>query len=253
MTRLISYSEIKKHNNEKSCWIVIHNDVYDVTSYLAEHPGGEDPLLSTAGTDGTRDFEDVGHSDDAREIMKKFKIGSLPPGEIITESDAFDNSYKKMRKLSSSRPRYEGTNIIVYSCEHLPAIDKPEKTWRTYDGSSASRVSRSKSDLKSVYKTPSTPKIERRVQSIVVPKERCCRPRRRRGPPCSGGRRRSSVPAGGSGLKWAVLALASAVVIGFVIKKYLATTSWKSKLKWAILALAGAVVIGLVLNKYLAT
>ena len=30
--------EIKKHNTKDNCWIVIHNNVYDVTNFLKEHP-----------------------------------------------------------------------------------------------------------------------------------------------------------------------------------------------------------------------
>uniref|UniRef100_A0A2A4K2U3 Cytochrome b5 n=1 Tax=Heliothis virescens TaxID=7102 RepID=A0A2A4K2U3_HELVI len=79
--RLITAEEVKRHNTRKSVWIVIRNDVYDVTAYIDEHPGGEDPLLEAAGQDATIAFEDVGHSEDARTIMKKYKIGKLAPGE----------------------------------------------------------------------------------------------------------------------------------------------------------------------------
>lgn len=34
-------------------------------------------LLEQAGKDATEQFEDVGHSTDAREIMTKYKIGEL--------------------------------------------------------------------------------------------------------------------------------------------------------------------------------
>jgi cytochrome b involved in lipid metabolism len=34
-------------------------------------------LLEQAGKDATESFEDVGHSTDARELMKKYKIGEL--------------------------------------------------------------------------------------------------------------------------------------------------------------------------------
>ncbi|XP_031766913.1 cytochrome b5-like [Galleria mellonella] len=100
MTREISFAEIKKHNNEKSVWIVIHNDVYDVTSYLGEHPGGEDALLEVAGKDGTQNFEDVGHSEDARNIMKKFKIGTLPPSERTGSSNITNCSNLKWAVLA---------------------------------------------------------------------------------------------------------------------------------------------------------
>ncbi|XP_038212689.1 cytochrome b5-like [Zerene cesonia] len=81
MDKIISLQELKKHNSQSSVWMVIHNDVYDVTAFLQEHPGGEDTLLDFAGKDGTQGFEDVGHSDDARELLKKYKIGTLAPGE----------------------------------------------------------------------------------------------------------------------------------------------------------------------------
>lgn len=85
MSAEISLSEVKKHKNKKSLWIVLHNNVYDVTKYVEEHPGGEDALLEYAGKDGTLAFEDVGHSEDAREVLRKFKIGSLPVGEKVID------------------------------------------------------------------------------------------------------------------------------------------------------------------------
>jgi cytochrome b involved in lipid metabolism len=41
--------ECKKHANDKDCWLVIHGKVYDVTSFLEEHPGGYDIILTSAG------------------------------------------------------------------------------------------------------------------------------------------------------------------------------------------------------------
>ncbi|XP_064640287.1 cytochrome b5-like isoform X2 [Lineus longissimus] len=69
--------EVKKHNDSKSSWLVIHDRVYDVTKFLEEHPGGEEVLLELAGAFATESFEDVGHSADARELMKDYDIGSL--------------------------------------------------------------------------------------------------------------------------------------------------------------------------------
>lgn len=46
-----------------------------------QHPGGEEVLLEQAGKDATEQFEDVGHSSDAREMMNKYKIGEL--AEVI--------------------------------------------------------------------------------------------------------------------------------------------------------------------------
>ncbi|CAM9424748.1 unnamed protein product, partial [Hapterophycus canaliculatus] len=51
--------------------------VYDVSSYLNDHPGGAEVMMEVAGQDATNMFEDIGHSTDARTEMKKFEIGLL--------------------------------------------------------------------------------------------------------------------------------------------------------------------------------
>ncbi|KAL3268093.1 hypothetical protein HHI36_007220 [Cryptolaemus montrouzieri] len=76
-----SFSEVKKHNDNKSAWVVINNNVYDVTPFLNEHPGGEEVLLEQAGRDASDPFEDVGHSSDARELMVKYKVGEIIDSE----------------------------------------------------------------------------------------------------------------------------------------------------------------------------
>ncbi|XP_078543931.1 cytochrome b5 [Lissotriton helveticus] len=73
--------EIQKHNHSKSTWIILHHKVYDVTSFLEEHPGGEEVLREQAGGDATETFEDIGHSTDARNMSKSFIIGEVHPDD----------------------------------------------------------------------------------------------------------------------------------------------------------------------------
>ncbi|KAJ1643810.1 hypothetical protein J3B02_006181 [Coemansia erecta] len=69
--------EIEKHCTRDSIWIVVHDKVYDVTKFLDEHPGGEEVILENAGIDATEAFEDIGHSEDARSMLKDYFIGDL--------------------------------------------------------------------------------------------------------------------------------------------------------------------------------
>uniref|UniRef100_A0A8C9U6T3 Cytochrome b5 type B n=1 Tax=Scleropages formosus TaxID=113540 RepID=A0A8C9U6T3_SCLFO len=69
--------EVKQHNTSTDSWLVIHDRVYDISSFLEEHPGGEEVLLEQAGADATESFEDVGHSLDAREMLQQYLIGEL--------------------------------------------------------------------------------------------------------------------------------------------------------------------------------
>ncbi|KAL3860322.1 hypothetical protein ACJMK2_010461 [Sinanodonta woodiana] len=79
--KIFDRSEVAKHKDSKSTWIVIYDKVYDVTKFLEEHPGGEEVLLEQAGGDATEAFEDVGHSTDARELMKDYCIGEVPESQ----------------------------------------------------------------------------------------------------------------------------------------------------------------------------
>jgi len=59
--------------------VAIRGNVFHIPpSYLKEHPGGGDSILSVAGIDGTLSYDEVGHSDNAEKILMKFKIGELP-------------------------------------------------------------------------------------------------------------------------------------------------------------------------------
>ena len=43
-------------------------------------------LLDRAGQDATEDFEDVGHSNEARKQLTQFEVGELPPSERAASS-----------------------------------------------------------------------------------------------------------------------------------------------------------------------
>lgn len=62
--------------------MIIHNRVYNLKPLLSSHPGGDDILLSKAGTDCTKDFEVFEHSEKARvQRDRDLLIGQLMAGE----------------------------------------------------------------------------------------------------------------------------------------------------------------------------
>lgn len=63
--------------NGKPIWIIFKNSIYDVSNYLNKHPGGKKILLEYAGRDCTKDFIEMGHSNDAVDEMEAFKIGEI--------------------------------------------------------------------------------------------------------------------------------------------------------------------------------
>jgi len=74
--KLFTMEEIRKHNTEHDCWIIVNDRVYDATEYLEEHPGGADSIVINAGEDATEDFVAI-HSMKATKMLEKYYIGDL--------------------------------------------------------------------------------------------------------------------------------------------------------------------------------
>ncbi|KAK1771777.1 cytochrome b5-like heme/steroid binding domain-containing protein [Phialemonium atrogriseum] len=83
MSKEYTYQDVAEHNTKKDLFVVIHDSIYDASKFLDEHPGGEEVMLDVAGQDATEAFEDVGHSDEARETLEQLKVGTLKrqPGD----------------------------------------------------------------------------------------------------------------------------------------------------------------------------
>lgn len=52
----VSIDELKKHDTEENPWFVVNGEVYDGTTFLNEHPGGAQSIVSAAGMDTTDEF-----------------------------------------------------------------------------------------------------------------------------------------------------------------------------------------------------
>ncbi|KJA29265.1 hypothetical protein HYPSUDRAFT_32665 [Hypholoma sublateritium FD-334 SS-4] len=70
--------QVAQHNSSNSCWVIIQNKVYDVTDFLAEHPGGPEIILKYAGRDATSVYEPI-HPPDAldKNIPQSKHLGKL--------------------------------------------------------------------------------------------------------------------------------------------------------------------------------
>jgi len=85
-----TYSDVAEHSSKRDLYVVIHDKVYNASTFVDEHPGGEEVLLDVAGQDATEAFEDVGHSDEAREVLSGLLVGDLKrmPGDPEPKSIA---------------------------------------------------------------------------------------------------------------------------------------------------------------------
>ncbi|KAH8416281.1 hypothetical protein KR222_002473 [Zaprionus bogoriensis] len=79
MSQIYKQSEVAERNGKNGApvWIIYEGNVYDVTDFVTQHPAGADLILEVAGKDATKAFKGAGHSSDAVNTLKKFKIGEL--------------------------------------------------------------------------------------------------------------------------------------------------------------------------------
>jgi cytochrome b involved in lipid metabolism len=80
--------EVAARNTAQECWTIIDGAVFDITSYVPRHPGGDEILLA-CGVDGsslfnerkTSEGEEIGsgtpHSSSATNQLNNFFIGFL--------------------------------------------------------------------------------------------------------------------------------------------------------------------------------
>ncbi|GAM84195.1 hypothetical protein ANO11243_021880 [Dothideomycetidae sp. 11243] len=59
MGKVYTYDEVSQHRSSESCWVVLYGNVYDVTNFIPDHPGGAKIILQLAGTDATDEYDPI--------------------------------------------------------------------------------------------------------------------------------------------------------------------------------------------------
>jgi hypothetical protein len=77
---LLTSSEIAAHSSASNCWLIINSKVYDVTNFIAQHPGGNS-ILPYCGKEATAAFDTKGsrgspHSSLASSLLNGYFIGN---------------------------------------------------------------------------------------------------------------------------------------------------------------------------------
>lgn len=84
-------SEVAKHNNEESCWVIVNGRAYDVTEFMPEHPGGMKIILKYAGKDASEAYEPIHPPDTLDKYLDKSKhLGEVDMGTVKVEQKEQD-------------------------------------------------------------------------------------------------------------------------------------------------------------------
>ncbi|XP_052747496.1 sulfite oxidase isoform X2 [Bicyclus anynana] len=80
--------EVSKHDNKKSFWVTYKYGVYDVTSFLPSHPGGEQ-IYNAAGLSIEPFWNVYGmhKTEEVYKLLESYRIGNLHDDDVVDHSD----------------------------------------------------------------------------------------------------------------------------------------------------------------------
>jgi cytochrome b involved in lipid metabolism len=74
---ILTAALVAQHNTTADCWVTAGNNVYNVTSYIRSHPGGQGNITKYCGADLATAYTAQGHSVNAGNIFASYKIGTI--------------------------------------------------------------------------------------------------------------------------------------------------------------------------------
>lgn len=110
--------EVKRHNKKDDLWIIINENVYDMTNFQRTHPGGSRILNIYSGRDATEVFNAFHKEfDRVNRYSKLYHIGKIEPQEAIKLSDISLNERKEtldFKKEIELREDFEKLRLVAF-------------------------------------------------------------------------------------------------------------------------------------------
>ncbi|KAL4937724.1 hypothetical protein BDV06DRAFT_202318 [Aspergillus oleicola] len=130
---LISVQDVLPHNNPDDCWVVILGEVWDLTGFVGEHPGGPSTILKYAGRDATEAFLGIHAISLIREniSIEHFK-GKLDTSTITLDWAQSQTTQKAEQKASEDSKPPLHTLINSYDFETAAAKHASVKAYTFY-------------------------------------------------------------------------------------------------------------------------
>ncbi|KAJ5218330.1 uncharacterized protein N7498_000429 [Penicillium cinerascens] len=78
MSKSFTPADVASHNSaDNGLYIIVDNNVYDVTNFIDEHPGGAKILKRVAGKDASKQFWKYHNESVLKKYAPKLKIGEV--------------------------------------------------------------------------------------------------------------------------------------------------------------------------------
>ncbi|THV06212.1 hypothetical protein K435DRAFT_773404 [Dendrothele bispora CBS 962.96] len=136
----LSGKEVAQHSSRESCWIIVHGNVYDVTEFLDDHPGGSKIILKYAGKDATAEYDPI-HPPDAitTNLPKEKHLGPVEPDTVEkVEVKITDEDKARLERMENKPSLTEVLNL--HDFEYVAKQVMPEKAWAYYSSAADDEI-----------------------------------------------------------------------------------------------------------------
>jgi flavocytochrome c len=113
--KILSKQDVTKHNSPSDCWVSLYDTVYDLTTFVQQHPGGAKSILSLGGKDATKIFDTV-HSPHMLNILQDRIVGVLKHSPELPIHD--DTDVSELRDISLQELMQHSTRGDVWVVLH---------------------------------------------------------------------------------------------------------------------------------------
>ncbi|KAL2809987.1 FMN-dependent dehydrogenase-domain-containing protein [Aspergillus granulosus] len=163
--KLLSTHEISSHKTPDDCWIVVDNQVWDVTNFVEKHPGGPAIILKYAGRDATKAYSEV-HTPGLlkAELAPDQYKGKLDESTVHEGWSKQPASENPDNVWGNDKPPLE-TLINSHDFEDVASRTTSKKTWAFYSSAATDLITRdaNKSCFDRIWFRP---RVLRNVRSV---------------------------------------------------------------------------------------
>ncbi|TFY72153.1 hypothetical protein EVG20_g845 [Dentipellis fragilis] len=161
----ISGKEVAKHNTRESCWIIVHGawnssflaaregaaswrnadmwykgNVYDVTDFLDEHPGGSRIILKYAGKDATQEYDPIHPPNAITDNLPVEKhLGKVDMDTVEKVEVQVTDVEKARLARMEARPSLDEI-LNLHDFESIAKLVMPEKAWAYYSSAADDEI-----------------------------------------------------------------------------------------------------------------
>ncbi|PGH36334.1 L-lactate dehydrogenase (cytochrome) [[Emmonsia] crescens] len=162
-TQHIPSLEVSAHNAANDCWIVVDNQVWDVTDFLSEHPGGPSIILKYAGRDATKAYSDIHPPSLIKNSLPEDKLKGVLDRDTIGDEWLKEPPEQSVKHMPDNEKPPLSTLINAHDFEVVASKTATAKTWAFYSSASNDLITRDAN--KSVFdRTWFRPRILRNVK-----------------------------------------------------------------------------------------